>query len=83
MATDFRVLSPISPTTQLNTPYSSTVYLTGFLLSRGLAAVQEDPALVLKLFTPAGLDAVRDRVNALPETDRSASVHAFLDQFGT
>ncbi|WP_439115404.1 B12-binding domain-containing radical SAM protein [Hydrogenophaga sp.] len=85
MPTHFRVLSLIPPMTQLNTPYPSTAYLTGFLRSRGLDAVQEDLALalVLQLFTPAGLDAVRDRANALPEAERSASVHAFLDQLST
>ncbi len=69
--------------TQLNTPYPSTAYLTGFLRSRGIAAVQEDLALalVLRLFTPAGLDAVQARALALAEADRSASVHAFIDQF--
>ncbi|OGB49871.1 MAG: radical SAM protein [Burkholderiales bacterium RIFCSPLOWO2_12_67_14] len=83
MTTDFRVLSLIPPMTQLNTPYPSTAYLTGFLRSRGINAVQEDLALalVLKLFTPAGLEAVRGRALALPEEQRSGSVHAFLDQF--
>jgi radical SAM superfamily enzyme YgiQ (UPF0313 family) len=80
---DFRVLSLIPPMTQLNTPYPSTAYLTGFLRSRGIDAVQEDLALalVLQLFTPAGLEAVRGRALALPEARRSGSVHAFLDQF--
>ena len=45
-----RVLSVIPPMTQLNTPYPSTAYLTGFLRSRGLAAVQADLALALVLF---------------------------------
>ena len=78
-----RVLSLIPPMTQLNTPYPSTAYLTGFLRSRGIDAVQEDLALalVLKLFTPAGLEAVRGRALAQPEAQRSGSVHAFLDQF--
>jgi len=78
-----RVLSLIPPMTQLNTPYPSTAYLTGFLRSRGIAAVQEDLALalVLKLFTPAGLEAVRGRALGQPEAQRSGSVHAFLDQF--
>ena len=35
-----KVLSLIPPMTQLNTPYPSTAYLTGFLGSRGIAAVQ-------------------------------------------
>jgi len=83
MTTDFRVLSLIPPMTQLNTPYPSTAYLTGFLRSRGVDAVQADLALalVLKLFTPAGLEAVRGRALAQPEAQRSGSVHAFLDQF--
>ena len=40
-----RVLSVIPPMTQLNTPYPSTAYLTGFLRSRGIAAVQAPPDL--------------------------------------
>ncbi|MDP3578798.1 radical SAM protein [Methyloversatilis sp.] len=83
MATDFRVLSLIPPMTQLNTPYPSTAYLTGFLRSRDISAAQEDLALalVLKLFTPAGLDAVRDEALTLADAERTGSVHAFLDQF--
>ena len=69
--------------TQLNTPYPSTAYLTGFLRSRGVAATQEDLALklVLKLFTADGLKQVRDKALALPEAERSASVNFFLDFF--
>jgi hypothetical protein len=53
------VLSVIAPMTQLNTPYPSTAYLTGFLRSRGVAAVQEDLALALALdlLSPDGLAA--------------------------
>ena len=55
-----RVLSLIPPMTQLNTPYPSTAYLTGFLRSREITAVQEDLALalVLQLLSPEGLRAV-------------------------
>ncbi len=69
--------------TQLNTPYPSTAYLTGFLRSRGVAASQEDLALklVLNLFTPKGMAAVRAKALALPEAERSASVNFFLDFF--
>ncbi len=69
--------------TQLNTPYPSTAYLTGFLRSRGVAATQEDLALklVLKLFTADGFKQVRDKALALPEAERSASVNFFLDFF--
>jgi len=77
-----RVLSVIPPMTQLNTPYPSTAYLTGFLRSRGIAAVQEDLALalVLRLLSPEGLRAVAARVEALPDNRRSPSVQAFAAQ---
>ena len=63
-----RVLSFIPPMTQLNTPYPSTAYLTGFLRQQGVDAVQEDLALalVLRLLSQAGLKAVRAAVDVLP-----------------
>ena len=78
-----RVLSLIPPMTQLNTPYPSTAYLTGFLRAQGEDAVQADLALalVLALFTPQGLGRVRAQALAQPEAYRSASVHCFLDNF--
>jgi len=82
--TAFKVLSLIPPMTQLNTPYPSTAYLTGFLRGRGIDAVQEDIALatVLALFTPEGLDRVREAALAVHEDERSACLNAFLDAFG-
>jgi len=82
-ATPVRVLSVIPPMTQLNTPYPSTAYLTGFLRSCGVSAVQEDLALklVLCLFTVKGLEDVKARALQLPEAERSASVNFFLDFF--
>ncbi len=78
-----RVLSVIPPMTQLNTPYPSTAYLTGFLRSRGVAAVQEDLALalVLALFSPEGLLTVRAEIDALPPAKRTARVAAFDGAF--
>lgn len=78
----FRVLSLIPPMTQLNTPYPSTAYLTGFLHSRGIEAQQEDLALalVLKLFSRAGLAALRARIEATPERQRTPGVRAYLAQ---
>jgi len=80
--TDCHVLSLIPPMTQLNTPYPSTAYLTGFLRSRGVTATQEDIALklVLELFTPDGLRAIHDKVKALPPKKRTATLHCFVDQ---
>ncbi len=69
--------------TQLNTPYPSTAYLTGFLRSRGVAAVQEDLALalVLRLFSADGLRALRECIAALPASKRTPRVQAFDRQF--
>ncbi len=78
-----RVLSLIPPMTQLNTPYPSTAYLTGFLRSRGIAAVQEDLALalVLRLFSAPGLQAIREVAEVLPVKHRTPRVAAFLARF--
>ncbi len=78
-----RILAVIPPMTQLNTPYPSTAYLTGFLRARGFTAAQEDLALalVLKLFSPAGLDAVRALIRALPRDARSPRLQAFDRDF--
>lgn len=82
-AQPFRVLSLIPPMTQLNTPYPSTAYLTGFLRSRGIEAMQEDLALalVLELFSPHGLAAVKAHIDTLAPQDRSPQVAAFDAQF--
>ncbi len=78
-----KVLSLIHPMTQLNTPYPSTAYLTGFLRSRGVDVVQEDLALalVLSFFTPEGLSEIRAEALRAPEESRSASVNFFWDYF--
>ena len=78
-----RVLALIPPMTQLNTPYPSTAYLTGFLRSRGVQATQADLALalILKLLSRDGLLAVRDCIAALPVTARSERVARFALHF--
>lgn len=78
-----RVLSIIPPMTQLNTPYPSTAYLTGFLRSRGVDAVQADLALalVLALFSREGLCAIRDQAARLPARARTPMVDGFLTHF--
>ncbi len=55
-----RVLLLIPPLTQLNTPYPSTAYLTGFLQSQGIVCEQADLGIemVLRLFSPEGLRQV-------------------------
>ncbi len=78
-----KVLSLIPPMTQLNTPYPSTAYLTGFLRSRNIAAVQEDLALalVLSFFNSDGISEMRTQALRLAEENRSASANYFLDAF--
>ena len=77
-----RVLSVIPPMTQLNTPYPSTAYLTGFLRSRGVDAVQEDLALalVLDLLSRDGLAALREACDALPQKKRPRAAASFAAQ---
>ncbi|WP_373973670.1 radical SAM protein [Chitinibacter sp. SCUT-21] len=81
--TAFRVLSLIPPMTQLNTPYPSTAYITGFLRSPAggsMDAVQEDLALalVLKLFSRKGLAQIRDAASKIPPRKQSHQVQNFL-----
>jgi radical SAM superfamily enzyme YgiQ (UPF0313 family) len=77
-----RVLSLIPPMTQLNTPYPSTAYLTGFLRSRGVPAFQEDLALalVLRLLSREGLGLLLERARAVPEAKRSDTLHTFIGE---
>ena len=77
-----RVLSVIPPMTQLNTPYPSTAYLTGFLRSRNFFAVQEDLALalVLRLLSATGLQQVAQTVKGIAPRKRSQSLQAFAAQ---
>ena len=79
---ELRVLSLIPPMTQLNTPYPSTAYLTGFLRSRKIHAVQEDLALalVLRLLSAEGLEQVAQKVEAIAPGKRSHSLQAFAAQ---
>ncbi len=81
--TPLKVLSIIPPMTQLNTPYPSSAYLTGFLRSRSVVAVQEDLALalVLELFSASGLLALRDCIEAISARSRSTRVKKFYKNF--
>lgn len=77
----------IPPLTQLNTPYPSTAYLTGFLRSQGHAVEQADLGIemVLALFSRAGLTRVfaqlRGDETGLPGEARQmlALEQAYLD----
>ncbi|NBT09946.1 MAG: radical SAM protein [Betaproteobacteria bacterium] len=80
-AASFKVLSLIPPMTQLNTPYPSTAYLTGFLRARGVAAVQDDLALrlVLRLFSRVGLGRLRQA--AAKRNQDQARLGHFIQHF--
>ena len=79
---NLRVLSVIPPMTQLNTPYPSTAYLTGFLRSRDVHAVQEDLALalVLTLLSSHGLQKIGQCVDAIAVDKQTISVRFFTEQ---
>jgi Radical SAM superfamily len=80
---EVRVLSIIPPMTQLNTPYPSTAYLTGFLRSRGFAAAQVDLSLTLalKLLSQQGLAAIHELVRALPRGRHTPTTRFFIEHF--
>jgi radical SAM superfamily enzyme YgiQ (UPF0313 family) len=81
--TELRILSIIPPMTQLNTPYPSTAYLTGFLRSRGFNAEQADLsiALALKLLSALGLQAIHGKVSALPRKQHTPATGFFAEHF--
>jgi radical SAM superfamily enzyme YgiQ (UPF0313 family) len=80
---ELRILSIIPPMTQINTPYPSTAYLTGFLRSRGFMAEQVDLsiALVLKLLSVEGVQAMHGHVSALQRGQHTAATRFFLGHF--
>ena len=80
---ELRILSVIPPMTQLNTPYPSTAYLTGFLRSRGFRAAQADLSIALahRLLSPAGLEAIQAEIIALPNGRHTPATHAFCGNF--
>ncbi|MCA9065540.1 MAG: hypothetical protein KDA96_20875, partial [Planctomycetaceae bacterium] len=82
-ASSLRVLSVIPPMTQMNTPYPSTAYLTGFLRSQGVICAQKDLAieLVLKLLSRSGLYAIRDAIDRRNIRKPSKSIRHFRDHF--
>ena len=55
-----KTLLVIPPFTQVNTPYPSTTYLTGFLKSKGYEAKSFDLSLAvfLRIFSKDGLTAI-------------------------
>ncbi|MCA9477314.1 MAG: hypothetical protein KC563_16145, partial [Nitrospira sp.] len=65
---DLSVLLVIPPLTQLNTPYPSTAYLTGFLRSQGYRTYQADVGIemVLALFSQSGISRVFHELRAKP-----------------
>ena len=78
--TDVSVLLIIPPLTQLNTPYPSTAYLTGFLRSHGYRTHQADVGIemVLALFSRTGLSRVFDVLRARPIDDLPGEARQML-----
>lgn len=78
-----RVLSIIPPMAQLNSPYPATAYLTGFLRSRGIDAVQEDLniGLALRIFSASGLQAIKEAAAERRSGKLGASTRFFCSRF--
>ena len=74
------VLLIIPPLTQLNTPYPSTAYLTGFLRSRGYRTHQADVGIemVLALFSQDGLEQVFNLLRTKPIEDLPGEARQML-----
>jgi len=74
-----KVLFCLSPMTQLNTPYPSTAYLTGFCRSRGIDAVQCDLSIELahRVFSADAVEAVGAVLSRHGDRPRSAVVQWF------
>ena len=77
-----RVLLIIPPLTQLNTPYPSTAFLAGFLISRGYAVSQADVGIemVLRLFCRAGLVRAFEEIRRLPDVPGEAAQMLSLER---
>jgi len=78
-----RILSIIPPMTQLNTPYPSTAYLTGFLRSRNFHAEQVDLSigLALQLLSIDGLHGIHQQVKSLSRKQHTAATRFFAKHF--
>lgn len=63
-----QILLIIPPLTQLNTPYPSTAYLTGFLRARGYPVTQADVGIemILALFSRPGLARLFEQIKRMP-----------------
>ncbi|MEK7800090.1 MAG: hypothetical protein AAB314_00190 [Nitrospirota bacterium] len=85
-----RVLLLLPPLTQLNTPYPSTAYLTGFLQSRNIAVEQADLGIemVLRLFSPDGLRHIFRQLHGLERSLPREAIammraeHSYVDMIG-
>jgi radical SAM superfamily enzyme YgiQ (UPF0313 family) len=83
MTAALRILSIIPPMTQLNTPFPSTAYLTGFLRSRGFHAEQTDLSLglALRLLSTEGLREIHAKLEGLPRKQHTPAVRFFRAHF--
>lgn len=78
-----RVLLITPPMIQWNAPYPATTVLAGFLESLGATVAQEDLSLglALRLFSPDGLDRLREALQKARKGTLTDSSRFFLDAF--
>jgi len=71
-----KILLVTPPLTQLNTPYSATCHLLGFLRSKGIDAGQMDLSieLIQTLFTSKNLDVIFKKAGALPKLSKQNKI---------
>jgi radical SAM superfamily enzyme YgiQ (UPF0313 family) len=84
-APPLRILSIIPPMTQLNTPYPSTAYLTGFLRSRNFHAEQIDLSigLALRLLSADGLHDIHQQIKSISRKQHTAATRFFAAHFAS
>lgn len=70
----------IPPFTQLNTPYPSTVYLKGFLNTKGIHCEQADLGIdvILALFSKEGIRNLFEYIEAIPQKNWSDNSQRIL-----
>src|ERR1700732_2230254 len=78
-----RILSIIPPMTQLNTPYPSPAYLTGFLRSLTFDAEQtvHSIGLALQLLAIDGLYDIHQQVRSISRKQHTAATRFFAKHY--
>lgn len=71
----------IPPFTQMNTPYPSTAYLTGYLRSKSFKVEQFDLGLelILRIFSSTGIEKIASEIQKNKNFKKSEPLNFFID----